>query len=94
MAYQAAEVLGPDLLKRFDNCLLVRDPAATLPSLARHWPDFTDDETGWAHLDEAARITESLGQSSVVLDANLLCSTPPAVQEWCERMGLPFAATR
>src|SRR5215212_1988457 len=30
MAYQAARLLGPDLLARFDNCFLVRDPAATL----------------------------------------------------------------
>lgn len=91
MAYQAAELLGPDLLQRFDNCFLVRDPAATLRSLAKSWPDFTDDETGWAHLDEAADITESLGQPSVVLDANLLCQDPAAVvEEWCDRMDLPY----
>ena len=34
--------------------------AATLRSLARHWPDFSDEETGWARLDEAARIVDSL----------------------------------
>ena len=34
MAYQAATLLGPDLLTRFHNCFLVRDPAATLRSLA------------------------------------------------------------
>ena len=73
MAYQAAKLLGPDLLERFENCFLVRDPAATLRSLARHWPDFTDDESGWGHLDEAARIADSLGQPRVVLDANILC---------------------
>jgi hypothetical protein len=93
MAYQAAKVLDADLMKRFDNCFLVRDPAATLRSLARHWPDFTDDETGWRHLDEAARIAEALNQPRVVLDANLLCSKPAeVVQEWCERMNLPYVA--
>ena len=91
MAYQAAKLLSPDLLKRFENCFLVRDPAATLRSLARHWPDFTDDETGWGHLDEAARITDSLGQPRVVLDANVLCRNPPeVVAQWCERMSLPY----
>ncbi len=91
MAYQATKLLGPDLLSRFENCFLVRDPAATLRSLARHWPDFTDDETGWAHLDEAARITDSLGQPRVVLEANTLCRNPPkVVAEWCERMDLPY----
>ena len=56
MAYQAAELLDADLLGRFENCFLVRHPSATLRSLNRHWPDFTDDESGWGHLDEAARI--------------------------------------
>ena len=93
MAYQAARLLGPDLLRRFDNCFLVRDPAATLRSLARTWPDFTDDETGWRHLDEAARITDSLGQPRVVVDADILCRDPaPVVEEWCARMDLPYDA--
>ncbi len=93
MAYQAATLLGTDLLKRFDNCFLVLDPAATLRSLAHRWPDFSDEETGWAHLGEAVRIVDSLGQPRVVLDADLLCSDPPGVvEQWCERMGLPYVA--
>ncbi len=91
MAYQAATMLGPDLLKRFDNCFLVRDPAATLRSMARRWPDFTDDESGWVHLEEAVQITESLGQPRVLLDAELLCRDPAGVvEEWCTRMDLPY----
>ena len=91
MAYHAARLLGPDLLRRFENCFLVRDPAATLRSLARRWPDFSDDEGGWGHLDEAVRITESLGQPRVVLDADRLCREPElVVAEWCERMDLPY----
>jgi hypothetical protein len=93
MAYQAVDLLGPELLERFDNCFLVRDPAATLRSLARHWPDFTDEETGWAHVDEAATIVEDLGRPLVVLDADLLCRDPEGVvSAWCERMDLPFVA--
>src|SRR4051794_11815431 len=91
MAYHAASILGPDLLQRFDNCFLVRDPAATLRSLARRWPDFSDDESGWGHLDEAARITQALGQPRVVVDADVLCRDPAAVvSEWCARMRLPY----
>ena len=91
MAYQAAKLLDADLLGRFENCFLVRDPAATLRSLARHWPDFTDDESGWRHLDEAARIADSLGQPRVVLDANILCAnSEEVVEKWCERMSLPY----
>jgi len=91
MAYQAAPLLGPDLLERFRNCFLVRDPAATLRSLARRWPDFSDEESGWERLDEAVGIVDSLGQPRVVLDADLLCADPAAVvEEWCRRMDLPY----
>jgi hypothetical protein len=91
MAYHAADVLGPELLQRFTNCFLVRHPAATLRSLAKRWPDFTDDEAGWSHLDRAVDIVEALGQPLVVLDADTLCSAPdPVVRTWCERMGLPY----
>lgn len=90
MAYQAAELLGPDLLDRFRNCFLVRDPAATLRSLGRRWPDFTDEEGGWGCLDEATRHVESLGQPLVVLDADRLCADPAGVvATWCEQMDLP-----
>jgi hypothetical protein len=91
MAYQASALMGPELLERFHNCFLVRDPAATLRSLAKRWPDFTDDEAGWTHLDEAATTVEWLGQPLVVLDADLLCRDPAGVVgEWCERMDLPY----
>ena len=91
MAYQAAKLLDADLLGRFENSFLIRHPAATLRSLARHWPDFTDDEGGWRHLDEAGRIADSLGQQRVVLDANILCArSAEVVEEWCERMSLPY----
>jgi hypothetical protein len=91
MAYQAAELLGPDLLKRFSNSFLVRDPAATLRSLARHWPDFTDEEAGWSRLDEAADVVESLGDPLVVVEADALCADPAGVVEaWCRAMDLPY----
>ena len=91
MAYQAATLLGPDLLGRFHNCFLVRDPAATLRSLAKRWPDFTDEESGWQRLDQAVGIVDGLGQPRVVVDADLLCGDPAAVvEEWCARMGLPY----
>lgn len=90
MAYQAADLLGPDLLERFDNSFLVRHPAATLPSYARPWPDFTAEEAGWHHLEQAADTVEELGRELVVVDAGTLCADPAGVVgEWCERMGLP-----
>lgn len=91
MAYQAVELLDADLLGRFRNCFLVRDPAATLTSLARKWPDFSDEETGWEHLGVAADLVEELGQPLVVVDADRLCADPAAVvEDWCERMDLTY----
>ena len=91
MAYQAADLLDHDLLARFRNCFLVRDPAASLRSLGRHWPDFTDEEAGWEALDRAADIVEDLGQPLVVLDAEPLCQDPaPVVEAWCEQMDVRY----
>ena len=91
MAYQAADVLGADLLSCFENSFLVRHPSATLRSLSRNWPDFTDEETGWAHLGQAADIVEGLGRPLLVVDADSLCQHPEQViGAWCDRVGVPF----
>jgi hypothetical protein len=91
MAYQAADLLDPTLLERFRNSFLVRDPAATLRSLQSHWPDFTDEETGWDALGRAADVVEKTGQPLVVVDAARLCEDPHGVvSAWCDAVGLPF----
>lgn len=91
MAYQATPLLDPAILGDFRNSFLVRDPAATLSSLARHWPDFTDDETGWDALDHAAGVVAEAGQEVVVLDAERLCADPAGVvSRWCEAMDLDY----
>ncbi|GAB3991136.1 sulfotransferase-like domain-containing protein [Nocardioides marmoraquaticus] len=88
MAYQATDVLD-ELVPKVRSCFLVRHPAATIRSLARTWPDFTDDETGWAHLDRVADLVEDAGDPLVVVDAEQVCADPgPVVEDWCERMGL------
>jgi len=69
----------------------VREPTAVLRSLARHWPDFTDDESRWDALGRAADAVEAAGQPLVVVDANQLCDDPAGVvAAWCEAMDLPF----
>ena len=91
MAYQAAPILDPAILGEFRNSFLVRDPAATLSSLAWRWPDFTDDEAGWDALDRAADLVEQTGQEMVVLDAERLCEDPPrVVSRWCDAMDLDY----
>lgn len=91
MAYHAAGLLDEDLLGRFRNCFLVRDPSATLRSLVARWPDFTDEEAGWDALAEAAAVVEGLGQPLVVVDAGDLCLDPAGtVASWCAAMDLPY----
>ena len=91
MAYQALDVLDADLLRRFSNCFLVRDPAATLYSLADHWPDFTDEEAGWDALGHVADLVTDIGQPLVVVEAAELCRDPvTVVSAWCKSMDLPF----
>jgi hypothetical protein len=91
MAYQASVLLEPDVVSGFRNCFLVRDPAASLRSLAKHWPDFTDDEAGWDALGHAADVVSSAGQPLVVIDAARLCDDPAGVVgRWCDEMDLDF----
>ena len=93
MAYQAIDVLDADLLQRFRNCFLVRDPAATLPSLADLWPDFTNEEAGWGALAHAADLVTDIGQPLAVVEAAELCRDPvTVVSAWCHAMNLPFVA--
>ncbi len=91
MAYQASVILEPDIVGRFRNCFQVRDPAASLRSLVKHWPDFTDDETGWEALGRAADVVSETGQPLVVIDADRLCDDPAGVvSRWCDEMDLEF----
>jgi Sulfotransferase domain len=91
MAYQASMLLEPETLSRFRNSFLVRDPSAALRSLAKKWPDFTDEETGWEALGRAADAVSAAGQPVVVLEANRLCDDPAGVvSAWCEAMDLEF----
>lgn len=91
MAYQASVLLEPETVGRFRNSFLVRDPAASLRSLAKHWPDFTDEETGWDALDRAAEAVSAAGQPVVVVEANRLCDDPAGVvSAWCDAMDLEF----
>ena len=93
MAYHAVGIASPAFLRRFTNTFLIRDPARSLPSLARMWPDFTDDEAGFAAVAELVARVDAIGQDVVVVDSDDLCRDPAGlVEAWCTRVGLPFVA--
>jgi len=91
MAYHVDGIASPDLLSRFVNAFLIRDPAHALPSLAAHWPDFTDEESGYAALARLVAMTDALGQESPIIDSDDLCRDPSGtVRAYCARVGIPF----
>ncbi len=101
MAYHVDRVTDRRFLARFVNSFIIRDPAEALPSLHHIWPDFTDEEAGYASLGrlfDLARETHEADVSlaplrgdPVVVDAVDLLRDPPAtVRAYCQATGLPF----
>ena len=96
MAYHVSGLLGTqyrgsELLGHFTNTFLVREPRSALRSLARKWPDFTDEEAGYDALAGAFDRACSIGRGStpVVLDADELAADPERiVAAWCDAVGI------
>ena len=81
-----------ELVARFENAFLIRDPRKALPSFFYKWPDFTNEEAGYQpiwRLFELAR--KASGKTPVVIDADDLLSDPEkTVRAFCESIGLNF----
>ena len=91
MAYHALPALDDELVHGCRHTFLVRDPAWSVPSLARRWPDFTAEETGFDAVARMLARVEEAGQEAVVLDSDDVRRRPDAVlRAWCERVGLAF----
>lgn len=90
MAYQALPGLTDDALAAMSHTFLVRAPAAALPSLQRAWPDFTDEEAGYAAQRELFdRVVAVTGRTPAVIDSDDLRADPAGVvQRWCRGVGL------
>lgn len=92
MAYHVRRFADSAFLSRFVNTFIIRDPAEALPSLFHVWPDFTDEEAGYAalgHLFEL--VVEARGKAPAVIDSGDLLRDPEAtVRAYCRATGLPF----
>lgn len=90
MAYQAAPGLTDDDLANAVHTFLIRDPVAAIASLAREWPDHTEDEAGYiAQGNLFDRVVEVTGVVPTVIDSDLLRRDPESVvAEWCRRVGI------
>lgn len=90
MAYQALPGLGDDAIAAITHTFLIREPAATLRSLARHWPEATEDEAGFeAQAGLFDRVVAVTGTVPAVIDSDDLRRDPTGVvAAWCARVGL------
>ncbi|MEM7275232.1 MAG: sulfotransferase family protein [Actinomycetota bacterium] len=81
-----------DFFDHFTHSFLIRDPARTVTSMYRHWPDFDIRETGFA---EQRRLFDELtvrhGAPPPLIDSDDLLADPAAVVEaWCAAVGIPW----
>lgn len=90
MAYHLGPKLRADTLGRFTNTFLIRDPAWSLPSMARIWPEFSTDEAGYlAQRRVFDLVREVSGEVPPVIEATDLQADPDrVVSAWCERVGI------
>lgn len=84
--------LHSDALSAFRHTFIVRHPRFALRSLAAIWPDFTDEEAGFAPLRELFdRVWEREGSPPPVIDGEQLLADPRrVVAAWCDAVGLTY----
>lgn len=76
----------------FTHSFLIRDPAKTVTSMYKHWPDFHMKETGF--VEQRAlfdHLTAKHDRPPPVIDSDDLLENPPGVvAAWCEAVGIDF----
>ncbi len=82
----------PEFLSQFEHSFLIRDPAKTIASMYKHWPDFHPDEVGFVEQRTLFdMLTDLLGEPPAVLDSDDLLENPHVmVERWCQAIGIPF----
>lgn len=83
-----------DFLAHFNHSFLIRDPAKTITSMYKHWPDFHPKEVGFAEQHQLfERLCDQLGEAPPVLDSDDLLEDPYGmVEQYCHAVGIPFMA--
>ena len=82
-----------ELFDMFNHSFLIRDPAKTIASMFKHWPDFHIKETGFKEQRALFDIiTERQGGTPPpVIDSDDVLANPHGVvQAWCDAVGIPF----
>ncbi len=81
-----------EFLDHFNHSFFVRDPAKTITSMFKHWPDFHLKETGFIEQRRLFdRLSDEYGGVPPVLDSDDLLNDPGGmVKAWCDTVGIPF----
>lgn len=89
MAYHPGPELDRALSSSWCHSFLVRDPRWSIPSMARIWPDLTEEEAGFTALARAVDWAPEAGGDPVVINSDDLCRDPAGIVEaWCAAMDL------
>ena len=88
--HYVAHMWTEERLGMFDHSFLIRDPAKTISSMFRHWPDFHPGEVGLVEQRELFdRIADRNGEAPPVLDSDDLLADPARmVEAYCDAVGL------
>ncbi|MEO0367873.1 MAG: sulfotransferase family protein [Pseudomonadota bacterium] len=85
-------IADDEFLRQFNHSFLIRDPAKSISSMYKHWPDFHADEV--ALKEQRAlfdQLTKLLGHPPPLIDSDDLLANPEAiVKAWCEAIGIAF----
>ena len=84
--------LSKEFLDHFNHSFLIRDPAKTITSMFKHWPDFHPKEVGFKEQHELfERLCDLYGEAPPVLDSDDLLEDPhKMVEAWCHAVGIPY----
>ncbi len=91
-AHYITSLWDKEFLANFNHSFLIRDPAKTITSMYKHWPDFDEAELGFAEQRELFdKLSDHLGAPPPLIDSDDLLEDPHnIIERWCDAIGIPF----
>lgn len=91
-AHYITSLWDKEFLANFNHSFLIRDPAKTITSMYKHWPDFDEAELGFAEQRELFdKLSDHLGAPPPLIDSDDLLEDPHnIIARWCDAIGIPF----
>ncbi len=90
--YSVEHDLDDAKIDAMTHTFLLRDPERVIQGLARHWPDFSFEELGFASLHRLFhRVADRLGRAPLVMLSDDLIADPAAtIRAYCDGIGIAF----